>query len=298
MTRSEYYISLPGNIIIGITSTIELDLAEKELYLGAYLPNAKILNRHAIAPHITLHHIESSDRRLTIGKDEIELHDEWRNSFPDDLPHLLYSIARTLWIPRGYYPTHSTCIGKKDDFTLLLGHSGMGKSTITLELVRQFNYKMLSGNNTLIHFTESSGIQAVAGTQIMTLKTKDFEQAEYKTKRSFIYGDRIAFELADDQQSQCPQNIGKIALVRLSDGVKTWSRLSPLSAVHTSYPYILDTIHADCIVAGGNAIYIGDASPDSRIHLANMLTQTLTTIPVNNGVGSVTFLTEKIGGQV
>jgi len=295
--QTEHYLSLPGDVHIGITSSQELLLGEKEeLLLGAYLPEVKVLDSPLRKVDMAIHHVESADASLAVGNDEIEIHDKWNESFPDDLPHLLYSVARTLWLRRGYFPTHAACVGDAT-FTLMPGHSGVGKTTTALEAVSQYDQKLLSGNTTLIQFNEAGGMQAIAGTKTMTLETEDFERGEYDSVRSVQYRSRTAFELPANKQANGPQNVGRIALVRLSAGLDTWSTPSPLSALHTLYPYFLDAEYADCIVAHGKAIYLGDTPAASRVKLTQELGYTLVSTPVNTGIGSAEFLAQKVSAR-
>jgi hypothetical protein len=292
--QSEHYLSLPGNLHIGIISDRELPLGEKqELLLGAYLPDVKVLDSSPSTVDMTLCHVESTEVSLATGSDEIEIHDTWSESFSKDLPHLLYSIARSLWLKRGYFPIHAACVGDTE-FTLMPGHSGVGKTTTALEVVTQHGQKLLSGNTTLVQFGEADELRAIAGTKTMTLKLEDFEQGEYEAVRSLSYGNRIAFELPVDLQTSKPKDIGRIALVRLSNGLSEWSELSPLSALHTLYPYFLDTEHTDCIVGQGKAVYLGETPPYARSLLTDRLGRALANISLGTGMGSAQFLAEKL----
>ncbi|MDB5184509.1 MAG: hypothetical protein JWN38_317 [Candidatus Saccharibacteria bacterium] len=292
--QSEHYLSLPGDLHIALTSDRELPLGEKEaLLLGAYLPDVRVLDAAPSTIAMAIHHIESADMHLSVGADEMEIHDSWGTSFPGDLPHLLYSVARTLWLQRGYFPTHAACVGS-DTYALMPGHSGVGKTSTALEAVTHYNQKLLSGNTTLIQFNEIGDVQAIAGTKTMTLQTEDFERGEYASVRSVEYGNRTAFEVPSDQQAEAPQSIGRIALVRLSDGRSAWTTLSPASALHTLYPYFLDTEYADCIVGQGGAVYLGDTPPAARQQLTVKLGLALANVSVLSGMGTAPFLAEKV----
>ncbi|HSX32850.1 MAG TPA: hypothetical protein VLF91_00735 [Candidatus Saccharimonadales bacterium] len=294
--RSEHYLSLPGDLHIGITSDRELFLGEsEELLLGAYLPDVQLLDAAPSNLDMMLHHVESPAVHLVAGRSEIEIHDSWKESFPDDLPHLLYSVARSLWLRRGYFPTHAACVGD-DVYTLMPGHSGVGKTTVALEAITRHDQKLLSGNTTLIQCSEAGDLRAIAGTRSMTLKTEDFKRGEYDSLRSMEYGNRTAFELPIDMQAAGPKTIGRVALVRLSDGFNAWRQLPPLSALHTLYPYFLDTEYADCLVGQGNALYIGDTPSAAREQLAAQLRRAVVDLTVSTGTGSAEFLAEKVSG--
>jgi hypothetical protein len=294
MPASEHYFGLPGDITVGVSSNGELPLSPKEeLLLGAYLPDVTVLGAAPANIDIHVQHVESSDKTLLGGGDEIEIRDEWKGDFPADLPHLLYSMARAAWLRRGYYPVHAACVGNAT-FALLPGHSGVGKTTTALTAMSEHDQKLLSGNTTLIRFDNEGAMQAVAGTKTMTLKTEDFERGEFDVIRSITYGNRTAFELKEHQQVHAPREIGKVALVRLGHSMRTWNALPSLSALHTLYPYFLDTEYTDCIVANGNAIYLGDTPVSSRRQLTAKLGQSVLRVPVFSGIGDKEFLAQRI----
>lgn len=289
--RSEYCLTLPGELNIGLTSDRELELSVlDELLLGAYLPEVEITQTLDNAD-LMLRHTESADKALRVGSEEIEINDQWGDTMPDDLPHLLYSVARGLWLKRGYFPTHAACVGD-GDYILLPGHSGVGKTTTVLTVVTDLDQKLLSGNTTLIRF-DGDTMQAVAGTRTMTLRTEDFERGNYPTTRSLEYGSRTAFELVHNLQASAPKNIGRIALVRLSGGMAASTELSELSALHKLYPYFLDTEYTDCIVAGGRAVFLGDTPERARADLVANLSQSLKDISVVEAIGDKQFLAQK-----
>jgi hypothetical protein len=289
--RSEYYLNLPGELTIGVTSNRELELtASDELLLGAYLPEVGV-TQSSTSADVMVHHTQSADGTLRTGNGEVEINDQWGDTMPSDLPHLLYSIARGLWLQRGYFPTHAACVGQ-ENHTLLPGHSGVGKTTTALTAVTNFGQKILSGNTTLLRF-DGGSMQAVAGTRTMTLRTEDFEKGTYPTARSLEYGDRTAFELAPNLQASTPKNIGRVALVRLSSGMQASTKLSELSALHKLYPYFLDTEYADCIVAGGRAVFLGDTPRRAREDLVAKLGRSIKGISVIEAIGDKRFLAEK-----
>lgn len=270
-TRSEFYLSLPGDLTIGVASDRELELSSlNTLLLGAYLPEVRVDQSPKITDLMIIH-TESDDRVLRVGQGEIEVRDKWDETMPDDLPHLLYSVARGIWLRRGYFPTHAACVGNKD-FVLMPGHSGVGKTTTALTAITDFDQKLLSGNTTLVRFDES-GMQAFAGTRTMTLRTEDFEQGNFETVRSVEYGDRTAFELSSDMQVSGQRAIGRIALVRLNGEEGTLTQLSDLSALNKLYPYFIDTEYTDCIIAGGGDVFIGE-TPEQSILFSNSFIMT------------------------
>ena len=137
----------------------------------------------------------------------------------------------------------------------------------------------LSGENPL----------AVVGTKTITIDKK------YSTKytEGFEYGDRVAFKL-NEQNYTKGGVLSNIVLVRLNDGVSDWRRLSESSALHTLYPYFLDAANAD--VAIGKNIFNGEIDLHIKEYLLRRLRNALEEIPVYSATGSLSFISEKIGG--
>lgn len=286
-------IALPGELRIDVQSNGGFLVSdEHRLLLGAYLPNVAIHEDPKSTGDVLLSHIESDNPELQVGSQEIQIKDRWEQRFPDDLPHLLYSIARTQWLKRGLFPTHAACIGK-DSFTLLPGHSGIGKSTTALEAVRAHDQLLLSGNTTLIEIVDDA-IVAVAGTKTMTLRQEDYDRLGFTTGLEHRYGNRIAFEMPRELCTVKPEQIGHIALIRQSADREAWDRLGELSALHTLYPLMHDGEYADCIVAGGQALFSGETPHTAKAELVKGLLRALPHIKLHTGIGSTQFLAQKV----
>ena len=291
---TEYYLKLAGNLTIGLTSTEDLTFGEREkLLLAASLPGLQISRATREPAAAMLHHIESNDAGLRQGEDVIELRDRWNGSFSSDLPHLLHALARGLWLERELYPAHAVCIGK-DDFVLLPGHSGVGKSSTALAAINS-GYKLYSGDNTLVRFDDDCRLRAVGGNRPMTLRTADFQGGQYGADNTLEYGDRTVFMMEDDRYA--PQSevlIGRIAMIRLTGGREYWERLSPLSALHNLYPYFLDCERTDTVVADGRAVFKGRTSAEARDRLATGLRTVLANLAVFKGMGDTSFILERL----
>lgn len=292
--RSAYTLRLPGAVVLGLTSTGDLELgSDQELLLGAYLPGIMLEEGVADDTQVLVRHVESSEAGLDQNHQEVEIRDRWNNAYPTDLPYLLSGIARTLWIRRGIYPVHAACVAS-GDASLLPGNSGAGKSTVSLELATKYGQEMYSGNTTLVRFGDG-GMEAVAGTRTMSLCTEDYARRDYDVATSVEYGDRTAFLLAPEYYANgASRNIGRVALLRLSDRARQWRRLQPASALHQLYPQFVDALREDTIVAGGAGVYVGATAAESRRQLAGSLHDSLVSTPAWQGTGDKTYLSERL----
>ncbi len=299
--RSAYTLRLPGEVVLGLSSTGCLDLYEDErLLLGAYLPEVHIEDGLAGDVEVHIRHVESTDVGLTQGSREIELRDEWNNAYSPDLPFLLSSVARSLWLQRGIYPVHAACVGD-NALSLLPGGSGAGKSTVSLEAVTNHGQKMFSGNTTLIRFL-GDGMEALAGTRTMTLITADFNRRRYDVTHSVTYGDRTAFQLepecyAPAAAQYADRRVGQVALVRLADRTPYWQRLTPASVLHRLYPQFLDTAREDTVFADGTGLYAGWTPAMAKRSLVKGLQAALTDVSVWHGTGDAQYLAQRLAGS-
>jgi hypothetical protein len=69
--------------------------------------------------------------------------------------------------------------------------------------------------------------------------------------------------------------------------------LSPLSALHTLYPYFLDAVNADVIV-NGRQVFSGAALEGAAGHLAEHLGAALEQLPVRKISGSTPYMRGKV----
>ncbi|HEU0051037.1 MAG TPA: hypothetical protein VFQ60_03200, partial [Patescibacteria group bacterium] len=212
----------------------------------------------------------------------------WDKNIPFDAYHLLYGAVRREWLKKKAYSAHAACLlNEKGEGILLVGHSGVGKTSIALQLILKCGWKLFSGNKTLLSFQKGK-ITAVAGTKTMTIREMD--KLKYKTlvAKGFSYGDRFAFSLPEEAYAQAAEiEILKIILVRLNDGAKEDRELSSLSALHTLYPYLFDSVNADTLLAGGSYVLSGEPPKGGREFLARSLAKSLNRFNVHSIVGSM-----------
>lgn len=223
------------------------------------------------------------------------LREPWNGIISPDTYHLLYSMARVQLLSRDLYPTHAACIERGNSGVLIVGHSGVGKTSILLQLLLQRQAAYYSGNNTVITFTNTNELYAVAGTPTITIKSKDKIRHESFSANGIEYGDRYAFVPDQSVRTSSPSlRITSIILPRLNDGVREFARISPLSSLHTLYPYMLDVVNADTILCNGTAVYSGTPSSGVQKKLAIQLPTALESIPVYTINGSLEFITQRI----
>ncbi len=231
-------------------------------------------------PHVSIIYNQLQSRALLCEKDVLTLGGEWSMARCDDVPHLLYAIARKHWIESGKYPIHAAAvIGRSGKAILLAGHSGVGKTTLCDALVGAKAGLFLSGNKTLL-----------------SIGWKKMLAVESNRTRSVLQPDGSRMQMQVELDVTLPVPVGAIVLPYLNDGHDSWRRLSPRSALHSLFPLCLDTANADVLVDDGKAVFDGAVNLLARQMLSTHLASALAALPVYRGVGSLSFLRDKIGG--
>jgi hypothetical protein len=273
---ADHYLSLPGGLTACFRTACTIG-RDVKLQLGAYVPGLTFTSKRPV--DLTLDHKISDTPSLECKGTHITLCMPASDKFPDDLYHLLYGIERRELMKRGLYTVHAACVGKNGNYMLIAGHSGAGKTTLTQKLIDGHDMKLFSGNKTVIRIDADGGMTAIAGTKTMT--ALDSKQKRY------------AYELsARDYAEASEVKIKSIALVRINEGVEETQTLSPLSALHTLYPYFMDAVNADIIV-NGRDVFDGTPDTQAKSRLTQALRDIFKTLPVRKHSGSMDFLQQR-----
>jgi hypothetical protein len=276
---ANYFFSLPGNLTAQFKTACKIEGAER-LKLAACIPGIKALDKKPDIIDLTLVHRMSSVPGLVDQGQYIKLTTPHHTELPEDTYHLFYAALRRELLKQDLYCMHAACVGRKDRFHLIAGHSGAGKTTVSQSLIDHHGMSLFSGNKTVIKISQNGSIHAVAGTKTMTALDADLT--------------RYAYELpANDLSDREYVDIVSIHLLRLNDGVEETQYLSKLSALHTLYPFLMDSVNADVIV---NAAHIFDGSPSIEIknRLTANLSKALGDLDVQKSAGSLEFLKSRV----
>ncbi len=312
MSRFSYDVMLPGSLLMRIDVPQPVfDDATARLLAQAYLPSAQFV-KTIIAlgkkPDLIVRFEESENCSLFVRGGLHRLRGKWQGEASlMDLLFLSYGAARLAWLKRGLYPVHAAALDLGDGgLTLLVGHSGSGKTAVTLSAVSR-GHKVFSGNKTLVRI-EGDRLVAVCGTRPMTTKAEDVERHLSTDAVKSGYQGRSAFLLKDEHYAATsPTAVHSILLPRLNDGVEKARRLGSLAALHRLYPYFLDTVNADIVLAGGKAVLSGNPDKGVREKLTAGLGVALATDDLFGGVkatvkvmeleGSMAFINHTLDGE-
>jgi hypothetical protein len=291
-----YTIGLAGDLIYKVKHPEPIfDGEQARLLLSAYLPGAHFIKAGDHDVDMTIAFSPLGTPRLVIGNKRVALHDRWNGDTSMlDFMHLIYSAARQHWLERKLYCVHSACVGNERGYSLIVGHSGVGKTAISLNLVRNHGMKLFSGNKTLVKIADDGVMHAVAGTATVTAKFQD-TQRHSADANAVGYQDRSAFVLDKDAYTASEEvPLRMIVIARLNDGVHDCVPVSSLSALHKLFPFFLDVVNAGTLLLDGKEVYGSEPCLETRRRLSATLADALPKTPVYSVAGSMEFVTEQI----
>lgn len=295
---STYFVRLPGALVMRLDVPAKVfDNAGARTLLSAYLPGLQFLPRGKWQHDLAIVYEDRDHFEFRDGGNFVNVCDQWQGeSSLMDLLFLCYGVARRAWLQKGIYPVHAAALKMAGDgLTLLVGHSGTGKTAVTLSSVAG-GARVFSGNKTLVTLSDTGVMQAVGGTRPITCKLEDMDRHQSGYAFKVAYGSRSAFMLKDgDYMSLAPQTVRRIVLPRLNDGVEKQGRLGDTSGLHKLFPYFLDAVNADIIVSGGKAVLSGNPSADVLQRLAKNLALALPSVSVIELEGSMQFINRALG---
>ena len=287
----DFYLSFPGDILVNIKSSESIVFDDiTRVLMGAYLPGAKFIENIPRMADIEFEYKQSDSQEFIQKGSKILFKDNWETKFPLDFYHLLYSMVRVEWLKRNIFSVHAGCVGV-DDYILIVGHTGVGKTSTILELLKDHDVRMFSGNKTLVSFNTDMSLNVLAGTKTITINKEDFQRHSGNT--NYIkYDNRGAF--IPDNYTDEAKPIRAIAIISLSDGVREKTIVNRLGALHKLYPYFLDTVNSDTILFDGKEVFTGTPSSGVQQYLARFLSGLVAKTPIYIIKGDVSFVAGSI----
>lgn len=298
MQKRRYYLLfnqfflLAGAVIALFSSNSSIPISENDmLQLEAHLPGIQPIDSSKPDIHIT--HYESNTFEMNQEGSHVELQEKWDHHLSPDFLHLLYGLARREWLNRGIFPIHAACVGFDEGYVLLVGHSGAGKTSTTLECALNHNLQIFSGDKTLVKIDEKDTMLALAGTKAMTVRSHDRNRWDAMMSDYVDSDARRTFRLKPHFCSPDENvEIKAIVILQLNDGKKSCERLP--NAIHTLYPYFMDMERADTLLRGGAGLVDGSIDPEVKRTHVPKLARSVEKIPTFKIIGSMNYVSEKI----
>ena len=292
----EKFFVLAGSLLALFSSNSDIAITEHQMMqLEAHLPGFQEVKEIPRDPDFQITHLESEVFELHQGPSSVEIKEEWNNHLSPDFVHLFYGIARKEWLNKGIFPIHAACVGSEEGYVLLVGHSGMGKTSSTLECAKVHGLKIFSGDKTLVEIDDCFEMNAIAGTKVMTVRAHDKERWDGMPDEFFDTAARRTFRLKPEYSSPNQQeSIIAIVVLQLNDGRNSCVSISPESAVHTLYPYFMDTERADVLLGGGEDVFDGSITLEVKREHVPKLASSIKRIPTFKVTGSIEYVCQKV----
>src|SRR3989338_676088 len=288
MSHAKSFFLLPGNLTLRFGSESGVLDEKAKILLKAYVPGITELLGSRAEVDIVIEHKEDTRMRIEEGENLITLYGSWGDELLADLYHLIYAIVRVRLLKNKLFSVHGACcVLGKEGATLLLGHSGSGKTSVALRLAEEHGMQIVAGNKTVVSFDEGV-LRAVAGTTTTSVRAVDGEKVG---SDSFSYRDRHISDSGSNGIFEKSVPIRSVALVRLNDFTEECTELKGSSALHSVFPYFLDTVNANVIF--GDSVFVGTPPSGTEDFLAKQLLVGLRSIPVFSCIGSASFVAEQ-----
>lgn len=290
--RNTFSLSFPSELTLKVTGNFDFDPNEIQTLSSTYLPGSSIITDDSIPPNIEVEYHESLRKDLVISDNKIEIFDNWQRKVSLDLWHLLYSILRRELFSRNLYSVHASCLGVSNHL-LLFGHTGAGKTTVSMRLLNDFpDIKLFSGNKTVVSLDEN--LVAVAGTRSVSIKSDDQVKYPGLISSATHFSDRSAFTLSENKYESLSKVLIKgICLVRIDDGLNQTLSINYPSSLHTLYPFFTDSVYADTVMCDGQKVFSGEIPQPSKDKLSQQLSKILKTSQVFSIRGSVKYIVDQ-----
>ena len=282
----------------------------RNLFLESILPKVFIPNYSAsseityntLPTFIILNNTDTKPPLFRIGdkKNTYILSDNLSGKVPTYILSLIQLIFQNMHANKSVVTIHSSAAQGETANFVFVGHAGVGKTSILLELMTRYDFKYISNNKTLLFYDKSSNkARIIGGTEAVSIRsTTAFPSYEYLSDKSLItpYG-RLAFTINKKYQANLNKNKPVyIILPQINPGVEEFSKINLDESRIRLYPYFLDAIDREVALFGYKT------SLSSRIilstHLRKLLLDEmnffLSNTPVYHVSGSIEFICERI----
>ncbi len=292
---SHLFFLIPHQLSIEVSSDADISFSDSEyLLLRGYVPGIVLLDTKPEKIDIFVQHTEANDPKIIQQENHIHIFDTWNKKFPIELCHVLYVLTRIQLLKQNLFSVHGACVGTDDGYVLVVGHSGNGKTSVVLELLKNKDTRIFSGNKTVVSFDTNQKLTAVFGTPTITVTKNDKNKLDdLGVVNQVGYWERYACLLGlGNYASTSSVAIKAIVIIRLNDITQELVRVPSADIAHVLYPYFLDVVNADVVV--GDTVIVGTRPIGIEEYVVSHLHAIAENIPVYSMIGSSSFVSNEI----
>ena len=279
----ERIITLSGLVDIDVFCDESVPWSDREdLLLGAYVPGVVCADRDSGKRDgaITVIHRETQGAAPSFfaSKNGVyELRDAWRGVFPMYFFHFLYALTRNSLLVEGVICLHSALVSLGGRNTLILGHTGDGKSTVSLRLSEAYGFRLASTNKTAVALSGGSPV-ALGGTSTVSVLDE---------KNGSLWSRKLFSRNGEKRGFYAGMMIDSIVVIKLNNWKSGFVRLPLVEALVRILPFWGDGLNGHSILFDGAEVFGFPESAPIREAQYQDAVSLVKKVPIYLAVGSL-----------
>ncbi len=291
-----------------INSDVDINsLFESSLRFNAFIPNfstTTVSGKEKVISKII--YKQSSKKGISYNRNNNTylIKDDWSAGLPIYIIYLFFKIFNDGYTshknPLIVFHASAVTKGKKD--ITIVSYTGGGKTSIMLELISKYNFKMLSNNKTVFR-CDKSGCGIIAGTTTISIRDSLFDKLKIKIvkrepfiQRKIILPDKnYLAEFNKDNKEK--SNI--IIIPQVNEGFRNVVEIDKKEALFYLFPMALELINREVILFNGEKICPNnEISTNKKQAILGVLKNLIKDSSVFQISGSVDYICEKINEKI
>ncbi|MDP2762931.1 MAG: hypothetical protein Q8O27_00210 [Enterobacteriaceae bacterium] len=283
-----YSIKIKSNICIGV-------LFKKSIVINNFIPGLKIIETKNDCDLAITHKQDKVNRSYESNGNNIFIIDDWRKEIPIYIVHLLYKFFSRAYLKNGVISLHSSVAEKNDNLYLLVGFSGVGKTSILIKLLEDYNFKMVSGNKILLKVNDNK-MSVVGVTSVLSIRNESPTVLnKVIPKKSENFCNRRVFQLPKKYFSQ-QRDYRKIYIIysKINNGVAEFYEIDKNDILPILYPMSLDLVNREVIMFDGNLLIPDNISLQIKRRIFKLLKNIKKNSLVYHASGGLDYICDNI----
>lgn len=260
MNISEIYLYDPLGDYIKFRTDRKPALTERDFFLiDAHLPGVTVSemgNKRKLCI-MTVNFFYSSNHSIKKNGNVLEVYDQQKSEIPAYMFHLLHSIFNKHWRKSNIYSIHSACVYRNGHTMLLMGHSGFGKTTVSLNLLKQYDFKLICSDRLLLKIKNDGSVLILGGTKVVSYKQRTNIPLDILNNGTNYVDREVRPIMPEYIFNKYPKKIDSIVMMRLSDFSAGIAKIDPFEALLPIYSFFLDYWNNDVLIFNGLEMYDG-----------------------------------------
>lgn len=172
---SDVYIETSG---AGLVYNSDIELIDFLRKSRDYLefPGLKIYDNIPEEFPYSVKYFDVQDRNILCSDKEIKIYYPSNNLTAASIVFMGYILMERQRNEQSMVTIHSACVEKNNSAILLLGRTGSGKTTLSLNLCDNYNYSLIGNDRNIIGFNSNGELTAFDGTRFLFLRYESIKR--------------------------------------------------------------------------------------------------------------------------